>query len=135
MAELLRAAAEDQPRQDGLVFTYEVRKGWGARRREGERRPWTGDRLQRRWDEARQKISSKMRWHDATRASFATRLHEAGVDLVDIQQAMGHADIATTVRYINVKAKRTHAIILDAARRRQAQISHKKPGATLKVVK
>jgi integrase len=46
--------------------------------------------------------------HDLRR-TYARRLYEAGVDLVAIQQNLGHADIKTTLRYIGA---------LDADRRR-----------------
>ena len=41
----------------------------------------------------------KMRWHD-TRASAATVLIEAGVDIETIRRILRHRDIATTLRYI-----------------------------------
>jgi site-specific recombinase XerD len=40
-----------------------------------------------------------VRPHDLRR-TYARRLYEAGVDLVAIQQNMGHADLKTTLRYI-----------------------------------
>jgi integrase/recombinase XerD len=46
--------------------------------------------------------------HDLRR-TYARRLYEAGVDLVAIQQNLGHADVKTTLRYIGP---------LDADRRR-----------------
>lgn len=39
------------------------------------------------------------------RATFATRLDQAGVNLTVIQELMGHADIKTTARYVGVAGK------------------------------
>jgi integrase len=144
IAELLREAWAITTNPKGVVFTYEARKGYGTnkypkgdahRRDKGDRVPFTEDCLKDRWYEACKKVGIKIRWHDATRASFATRLKKAGYDLVDIQVAMGHADISTTRRYVDVKSDRAHAIILeDAKRRALSQDWHKKSRATLKVV-
>lgn len=50
--------------------------------------------------------------HDCRR-TYARRLYEAGVDLVAIQQNLGHADVKTTLGYIGT---------LDASRRRAPAI-------------
>jgi len=43
------------------------------------------------------------RLHDA-RHTFASRLVAAGADLITVQQLLGHATLATTVRYAHVKS-------------------------------
>jgi integrase len=50
----------------------------------------------------------RVRPHDLRR-TYARRLYEAGLDLVAIQQNLGHADVKTTLGYIGT---------LDADRRR-----------------
>ena len=53
-----------------------------------------------------------VRPHDCRR-TYARRLYEAGMDLVAIQQNLGHADVKTTLGYIGT---------LDAGRRRAPAI-------------
>jgi integrase/recombinase XerD len=38
----------------------------------------------------------------AGRRTFATRMNELGIGMVTIQQAMGHANLATTAGYVSV---------------------------------
>lgn len=148
VAELLRAAWGDHAE---FVFTYlcDRNRNWADKdtgervnQRKGQRYPFTKSLLRDRWDEARAKSGMTLRWHDATRASFATRLHEDGVDIVDIKEAMGHADLSTTMRYINVSEERTRSIIEDSSRRRverkkmaASRLGHDKTAGHLKVVK
>ena len=55
---------------------------------------------------------TNIRPHDCRR-TYARRLYEAGMDLVAIQQNLGHADVKTTLGYIGT---------LDAGRRRAPAI-------------
>jgi integrase/recombinase XerD len=45
------------------------------------------------------------------RATFATRLDRAGVNVTVIQELMGHADIKTTSHYVGVAGKEMRAAI------------------------
>ena len=47
----------------------------------------------------------KIRLHDL-RHTFATKLVRAGVDLVTIQELMGHEDIGTTAKYFHTSDER-----------------------------
>jgi len=57
-----------------------------------------------------------LRWHDL-RATFGTRLGEAGVDAFTIAQLMGHSDIRMTARYVRGternKRAAVEAVLLD----------------------
>jgi integrase/recombinase XerD len=46
------------------------------------------------------------------RRSFATRLHANGTDAVLIQQLMGHASLANTMRYVETDPKRVNQALL-----------------------
>ena len=45
------------------------------------------------------------------RHSLATRLDQLGVPIVDIQQMLGHADVTTTLRYIQGSAERRRSAL------------------------
>lgn len=56
-------------------------------------------------------------WHDL-RATYGTRLGEAGFNAYDIAKLMGHANIATSQRYVrNVRAGSGEAVLLKNQRR------------------
>lgn len=48
------------------------------------------------------------------RHSFATRLLEGGADIRQVQLAMGHSDLSTTMRYLHVEDAKLRASILTA---------------------
>ncbi len=50
----------------------------------------------------------EVHFHDLRR-TYARRLYDAGVDLVVIQQNLGHADLKTTMRYIGILDEQTRA--------------------------
>jgi integrase len=66
-------------------------------------RPMDGGALTRRFKAARDKANARpLRFHDL-RHSFGSLLAQDGVDAVSIQAAMGHADLATTQRYLHAR--------------------------------
>jgi len=58
---------------------------------------------------------------------LATRLADAGVDVVKIKELMGHASIVTTMRYIHAtdQEKRGTINVLSEYRQRRRQDGHK----------
>jgi integrase len=95
MNKAVREMLERQPKASGYVFPS----------------PKTGGRLidiKRKFDEARRvaKITD-FRFHDL-RHTAATRLADAGVNVIVIAEILGHSDIRTTKRYSHVmeEAKR-----------------------------
>jgi site-specific recombinase XerD len=57
------------------------------------------------------------------RHCYATHLHEAGLDLLEIQQLLGHADISTTSIYSHVRPERLREAV-DAAAVRMRGLSN-----------
>jgi len=51
-----------------------------------------------------------LRWHDL-RATFGTRLGEAGYDAFTIPQLMGHSDIRMTARYVRGTERNKRAAV------------------------
>lgn len=66
-----------------------------------------GRRCSRRWCEARQECDSvsNKTFHDL-RAGFATQLADAGMSAHKIRDAMRHADISTSLKYVRVSNQR-----------------------------
>jgi integrase len=66
-------------------------------------RPMDGGALTRRFKLARDNAGARsLRFHDL-RHTFGSLLAQDGVDAVSIQAAMGHADLATTQRYLHAR--------------------------------
>ncbi len=62
-----------------------------------------GSALRRRYKRARNAAGLRpLRWHDL-RHTFGSLLAHGGVDLVTIQHAMGHSQLATTSRYLHAR--------------------------------
>jgi integrase len=62
-----------------------------------------GSALRRRYRAARDSIGMRpLRWHDL-RHTFGSLLVAGGVDLVSVKEAMGHAELATTSRYLHAR--------------------------------
>jgi integrase len=76
---------------DDLVFGSEIG------------RPRDGSALRRRYKKARDVAGLRpLRWHDL-RHTFGSLLVAGGVDLVTVQDAMGHAQLTTTSRYLHAR--------------------------------
>lgn len=59
--------------------------------------------LRRRFKRARDAAGLRpLRWHDL-RHTFGSLLVAGGVDLVSVRDAMGHAQLATTSRYLHAR--------------------------------
>ena len=62
-----------------------------------------GSALRRRFNRARDAAGLReLRWHDL-RHSFGSQLVASGIDLEDVRDAMGHAHLATTGRYLHAR--------------------------------
>jgi integrase len=71
--------------------------------------------LRRRYKAARDAIGMRpLRWHDL-RHTFGSLLVAGGVDLVSVQDAMGHAELATTSRYLHARPASERAAKFTAA--------------------
>lgn len=72
-----------------------------AEKRRGKPFVWTGFR--RRWEKALRDASLEdFRFHDL-RHTFASWARQAGADIADICEALGHASISMTMRYAHIK--------------------------------
>ncbi|MGH9971968.1 MAG: tyrosine-type recombinase/integrase [Pyrinomonadaceae bacterium] len=71
-------------------------------------------------------------WHDL-RATFGTRLGEAGYDAFTIASLMGHSQIQTTARYVRAternKRAAVEAVMLDSEGGHKLDTTQKRPGA------
>jgi integrase len=76
-----------------------------------EPRPITYSGLTQMWWHTRKrgKLPADLRWHDL-RHDYATKLLDGGADIADVQAALGHADVQTTMRYAHVRPARLRAI-------------------------
>lgn len=76
--------------------------------------------LRRRYKQARDEAGLRpLRWHDL-RHTFGSLLVAGGVDLVSVQDAMGHSQLATTSRYLHARPATERAAIFTAAFQRAA---------------
>jgi integrase len=77
--------------QDDLVFCNSIG------------RPVDGSALRRRYKRARDAAGLRpLRWHDL-RHTFGSLLVAGGVDTVTVKEAMGHAQLTTTSRYLHAR--------------------------------
>jgi integrase len=71
--------------------------------------------LRRRYKAARNQAGLRpLRWHDL-RHTFGSLLVAAGIDLVSVQDAMGHSQLATTSRYLHARPATERAASFTAA--------------------
>ena len=87
--------------------------------------PFTKSLLRDRWKEACAKAGvSGLTWH-GLRADFITRLLDDGTPIHHVKDAVGHADLATTMRYgVSRKERQLEAMVRSerlAAERRAAR--------------
>jgi integrase len=71
-------------------------------------------------------------WHDL-RATFGTRLGEAGFDAFIIAALMGHSQIQTTARYVRATERNKRAavesVMLDSQSGHKLDTTQKRPGS------
>jgi len=79
-----------------------------------EREPRNPCSLRTSWDEVRESTGIRVRWHDATRATAATWLHEAGADVYDLMEICGWQTVQTPQRYIRVSDRRKRDLVTRA---------------------
>lgn len=119
--ELVALLSIERGRHPTRVFTYEVRRGRGERKR-STRHPFTVTGWRRAWARALKAAGIEdLRFHDL-RHTAATRTLRATQNLKVVQRLLGHRDIATTSRY-------AHAMLDDVAAGMIAVISRNSPEA------
>jgi len=74
-----------------------------------------GSALRRRFKRARDAVGLRpLRWHDL-RHTFGSLLVAGGVDLVSVQDALGHSQLSTTSRYLHARPATERAALFTAA--------------------
>jgi integrase len=82
-----------------------------------------GSALRRRYKLARDAAGLRpLRWHDL-RHTFGSLLVAGGIDLVSVKDAMGHAELSTTSRYLHARPAPERAVAFTAAFERIAPMS------------
>lgn len=96
--DMLAILSAEQGHHPIYVFTYECKRS-RAKRRRGERYPFTQSGWRKAWAVALDEAGvADFRWHDA-RHTAATRLVARTGNLKLAQRMLGHADITTTAKY------------------------------------
>ncbi|MBO5060278.1 MAG: site-specific integrase [Clostridia bacterium] len=96
---LLDRVREKLPRKKGLIFGNE------------NGTPYTKIQLQRRWEKYQKTYGVTVTAHQL-RHAYATMLFEAGIDLKDAQELMGHSDINLTRQiYTHIRDKRKNETV------------------------
>ena len=94
------------------MHTYVMQLHWteeAMRRAQGEPRVESYD--YREWKQHRRAQAKANQWGTHLRATFGTRLGEAGYNAFEIADLMGHSDIHTTRRYVRVmEGKKREAV-------------------------
>lgn len=68
-------------------------------------------KLGKAWEQVQKSTGLAVRWHDATRATAATWLHEAGADVYDLMEICGWRTVQTPQRYIRVSDRRKRDLV------------------------
>lgn len=117
--QLVALLSAERGRHAVNVFTYEVVRGRGERKR-STRHPYTQTGWRKAWGRALTAAGIEdFRWHDL-RHTAATRTLRASQNLKVVQSLLGHKDIATTARY-------AHAMLDDVAAAMAATMSRNSP--------
>jgi integrase len=116
------------------VFTYvakrtrTVKRGAGDERVvKGKRYPLTPSGFKTAWRRAKKAAGiKKFRNHDL-RHDFATKLYDETGDIYAVQNAMGHADVKTTMRYVHRRKGAVNTAIAEIAKTRLRKAPAKSP--------
>jgi integrase len=92
----------------------------------GKRYPITAAGFKTAWRRSKAKAGiKKFRNHDL-RHAFGTALYDETGDIYAVQDAMGHADVKTTMRYVHRRRAKVNAAIAEIAKNRLRKIDAKK---------
>jgi integrase len=120
------------------VFTYVARRTRTVSRKDGEgqvvaekvvagkRYPISPSGFKTAWRRAKAKAGiKKFRNHDL-RHAFGTALYDETGDIYAVQDAMGHADVKTTMRYVHRRRAKVNSAIAKIAKNRLRKIGSEK---------
>ncbi|MGB6955068.1 tyrosine-type recombinase/integrase [Bradyrhizobium sp.] len=122
------------------VFTYVAQRtlymkragGLLDKRVKGQRYPITAAGFKTAWRRATAKAGiRKFRNHDL-RHAFGTALYDETGDIYAVQDAMGHADVKTTMRYVHKRPEAINTAITAISKNRLRK-AHKTSGLILSV--
>jgi integrase len=119
------------------VFTYVGKRTRIVERETGPERviagrhyPLTASGFKTAWRRAKKAAGiKKFRNHDL-RHDFATKLYDETGDIYAVQNAMGHADVKTTMRYVHRRKGAVNAAIAEIAKKRLRKVPAKGPHQT-----
>jgi integrase len=119
------------------VFTYLAKRtrivkrmGGDERVIKGQRYPLTPSGFKTEWRRSKAKVGiKKFRNHDL-RHDFATKLYDETGDIYAVQNAMGHADVKTTMRYVHRRKGAVNAAVAEIAKKRLRKVPAKSPHQT-----
>jgi integrase len=112
------------------VFTYVAQRtllmkrpdGLLDKRVKGQRYPITASGFKTEWKRAKAKAGiKKFRNHDL-RHAFGTALYDETGDIYAVQNAMGHADVKTTMRYVHRRQAKVNVAIAEIAKNRLRKV-------------
>ena len=111
------------------VFTYVAKRTTTVRRKNGADKVVAGKRyhltpsgFKTTWRRSTAKAGLwKFRNHDL-RHDFATKLYDETGDIYAVQDALGHADVKTTMRYVHRRKDRVNAAIVEIGKTRLRKV-------------